>query len=511
MAMTNLMINGSSLSIQDVVDVARHHRKVELDPLAVKAIEDAQSFIVNAVNSGQVIYGVTTGFGSLSKIVVSPEDAAKLSRNIIVSHAVAVGKFLPEDYVRAGMLVRVNALAKGHSGVQVKTIQAMIDMLNKGVIPLIPEKGSLACSGDLCLLAHVARVFTEPVDDDDTADNLVTYNGETMAGKDAMKLAGIDRVRLGPKEGLAITNGSTFTAGIACLLHHDITQLARLGCASLALSMEALMAVPTAFDPRIHQVRNHRGQILVAKYIRNLVNGSTLISSKNRVQDAYSLRCAAQVQGTLFDALETTKRTFEDEINAATDNPLIFGDEVISGGNFHGEPLGVIIDYLKVALAELGSISHVRTTRLVSKDLSNGLPSMLTESPGLNSGYMIAQYTSAALFLDNQHEAVSDTINTTPTCENQEDHNSNSMNAVLHLRNIVSNVRKILAIEILCAIRGIQLRLSKQTGTLSPWSEKAYNTCIDGLGPNFKDHSLDNEISFVENTLCKLVSDNDFE
>lgn len=511
MSANKVFIDGNSLTIEDVVNVARNNYQVELDPSALKGIEASHAFINEAVDKSQVIYGVTTGFGSLSSVMISPEDTSRLSRNIIVSHSVAVGNYLPDDYVRAGMLVRVNALAKGHSGVQLATIQTMIDMLNKGVTPLVPEKGSLACSGDLCLLAHVARVFTLPIDEDDTADGLARFGNEILAGKDAMERAGIPRVKLGPKEGLAVTNGSTFTVGIACLLHSDISMLAKVGCASLALSMEALKAVPSAFDDRIHQARNHEGQITVAKYVRKLIEGSTLISNENRVQDAYSLRCAAQAQGPLFDALETSKKVFEAEINAATDNPLIFDNCVLSGGNFHGEPIGIMSDYLKIVLSELGSISHIRTTRIVSKDLSNGLPSMLAKDAGLNSGYMIVQYTSAALHLDCQHEATPDVINSNPTCENQEDHNSNSMNSVLHLRNIVSNVRKILDIEILCAVRGIQLRLEKESKKLSFWSTKAYSTIISKLGPNEKDHALDSEIDSVDSLLDKLVTEDDLE
>jgi histidyl-tRNA synthetase len=436
-----------------------------------------------------------------------------LSRNIIISHAVGVGEPMPIEWVRAGMLIRINALAKGYSGVQLQTINAVMAMMNANITPVIPRQGSLACSGDLAPLAHVFRIISRAIDDPVVGN--VFYKGEIVTGEFALNEEKIDTVLLGPKEGLAVTNGSTFTAGIACLAWYDINKLALTGCATLALTMEALTAVPGAFDERIHLVRAHEGQINVASIIRKLIDGSEFINPENRIQDPYTVRCGPQAQGPLFDTLMFAEKILVTEINSATDNPLIFADDkvILSGGNFHGQPLGAAIDYLKISLSELGAISERRTARLIDSKLNNGLPSMLCPNPGLNSGYMMSSYTCAALALDNQHLAQSDIIHSLPTCENQEDHNSNAMNAALNLQRIINNIKNILSIEVLCALRGIELRKKMpefENKKLGTFAQRIYDLIIPELVSNDRDHSIDSEIQFVNQFIMTLVRDSDF-
>jgi histidine ammonia-lyase len=513
-----LNINGSSLTIQDIVNVARYNYKVVLCESCKENIIKSNKFINDEMDKDnpKPIYGVTTGLGSLSNTIISKNDASELSRNMIISHAFSVGKEMKIEWVRAGMLVRANTLAKGYSGVKLETINTILSMLNFGITPIIPEKGSLACSGDLCLLSHIAIIFSKPIDGGDDADNDVYYNGTIVKGKVALNACNIPLITLGPKEGLALTNGSSFTAGISCLAHYDITRLFYTACGALSLSMEALLAVLEPFDERIHLIRPHEGQIYVAKIINKLIENSELIGSMNNVQDAYSIRCAPQVLGPLFDALKHVEKTLIIEINSGVDNPLIFSEynDVLSGGNFHGQSLGVAIDYLKIPLAEIGALSERRIARLLDKKLNNGLPSMLCNNPGLNSGYMISQYTAAALVLDNQHLGQSDTLNSLPTCENQEDHNSNAMNAVRNLYKIIFNIENILAIEIVCAIRGIEFRLKNNNNnkSLGKFTQKTYNKIIPLFCSNERDHLIRKEINLIKNIILenKFIDESDY-
>jgi len=458
-----ITINGNNLTIEEVDAVARGSKQVELAPEAYQAIEQSHAWVEDILAAEKPVYGINTGFGIFSDKKISQEDAAKLSRNLILSHAVATGPNLPTEVVRAAMLIRANTLAKGYSGVRPVVIETLTEMLNKGLTPLIPSQGSLGSSGDLAQLSHMALVFTTDEAGLENQSGWAEFDGLRLSGKAAMQTAGIPRLILGGKEGLAVNNGATFSAAIAALAVYDADILLQTAEVALAMSLEAMLGVRSAFDPRIHMVRNHRGQIAVAERIRQLTKGSTLLDADRRVQDAYSLRCAPQVQGAAVDALRFIRDRIQREINAATDNPLIFGPgEAISGGNFHGEPIGMVMDFLKVALTEVAGISERRTFRLTDGKLNAGLPPMLVDTPeaaGLNSGMMMPQYTAASLVLESQTLASPDSVYSLPTSAEQEDHNANAMTAARHARDIVANTAHVLAVEIYTAARALDLRL----------------------------------------------------
>lgn len=463
-----IQIDGNNLLIEEVIAVARHNEPVQIAPDAYADIQQSHTWVEEMIASEEAVYGINTGFGIFSDRKISREDAAKLSRNLIISHAVGMGPALDMEVVRAAMLIRANTLAKGFSGVRPVVIETLLEMLNRGVIPIIPSQGSLGSSGDLAPLSHLALVFTTDEHDREDESGWAEYQGQKMSGKAAMAAAGIPRIILGGKEGLAVNNGATFSAAIGALAVHDADVLLQSADIALAMSLEAMLGVRAAFDPRIHEVRNHRGQIAVAERILRLTEGSTLLEADQRVQDAYSLRCAPQVQGAAVDALLLIWDRIEREINAATDNPLIFGpDQAISGGNFHGEPIGMVMDFLKVALTEVSGISERRTFRLTDGKLNAGLPPMLVdnfEAAGLNSGLMMPQYTAASLVLESQTLASPDSVYSLPTSAEQEDHNANAMTAARHARQIVENTAHVLAIEIYTAARALDLRLREMPG-----------------------------------------------
>ena len=381
------MVTGENLTIDDVVNVALFNYSVRLSEGAIVAIKESHDAVLEMMISGKVAYGVTTGFGSLCDKMIDHEQTSQLSRNIIVSHSVGVGKPMPIDWVKAGILVRINALSRGYSGVSFDTINAMIGLLNHNIIPVIPMYGSLACSGDLCPLSHMALVISEPIEPHDTTDNEVFYNGMRMLGADAMRAANVKKSRFGPKEGLAVTNGSTFTAGIGCLCYYYASKIYKQSIASLSLCAEAMLAVPTAFDSEIHELRNQTGQIDFARSFRFMTEGSKLLGTSKKIQDAYSFRCAAQVQGVLCDRLEEFEKMLTNEINAVTDNPILITKNnvktFVSGGNFNGSYIGQYAEAIKVSLCEIGAITERRIARLVDDTMSRGLPSMLVENPGI--------------------------------------------------------------------------------------------------------------------------------
>ncbi len=457
-----ISIDGYKLTIDDLVQVARHHAPVEISAEGIENVQRSRSYLEAILKTDNPVYGVNTGFGIFAKQRISPKDSALLSRNLILSHAVGVGSALPEEITRAAMLVRANTLVKGYSGVRLELVQTLVEMLNKGVTPLVPEQGSLGSSGDLAPLSHLALVFTTDGEDRLEDSGWAMYQGKLLRGREAMSAAGIRRLVLGPKEGLSISNGATFSASIGALAIEDARRLVLIASQALAMTLEAMMGCSNAFDARLHQARGQRGQIQAAQAILDLVAGSTFIDRAYRVQDAYSLRCAPQVHGAVVDALEFVDSLIRAEINAATDNPLIFAPgEALSGGNFHGEPVGMAMDFLGIAMAELGAISERRIFRLTDGNLNDNLPPMLVDSPeaaGLNSGMMMPQYTAASLALENQTLAHPDSVNSLPTSGEQEDHNANAMTAARHTRQIIANVRHILAIELYTAARAIDLR-----------------------------------------------------
>lgn len=458
-----IQVNGQNLTIDDVVAVARKGEPVRLDATARMRMLESNQWLREIVLSDRPVYGINTGFGIFAERRISSQESLKLNRNLILSHAVATGPALPLEVVRAAMLIRANTLASGYSGVRPEVVESLLEMLNRGVTPIVPSQGSLGSSGDLALLSHLALVLSRDEQDLEEESGLADYRGECVSGKAAMLKAGIPRLILGPKEGLALNNGATFSAAIGALLVADADHWLKVAEVSLAMSLEALLGVRAAFDGRVHQVRHHPGQIEVAERVRGLTEGSTLLDAAGRVQDAYSLRCGPQVQGAARDTLNYVHQVITREINAATDNPLFFGPgEVISGGNFHGEPVGLAMDFLAIALAEVGAISERRIFRLLDGKLNYGLPPMLVDRPeaaGLNSGMMMLQYTAASLALENQTLASPDSIHSLPTSGEQEDHNANSMTAARHAQRVLENVAHILAIEVYCAARALDLRL----------------------------------------------------
>lgn len=460
-----IQIDGDHLSIEQVVAVARKFEPVEISPEGIDKIKKSRSVLENILETGHPVYGINTGFGIFADHRIPLTESKRLSRNLILSHSVGTGAFLPVEVVRAAMLVRANTLTKGFSGVRLEIVATLLEMLNRRVTPAIPEQGSLGSSGDLGPLSHLALVFTTDKEDREQESGWAFYKDQLMTGKQAMKSAGIPRLILGPKEGLAINNGATFCAALAALAAFDLGYLIEIATRAIGMSLEALMGCSSAFDPRLHEARGQTGQIEIARQVDESYRGSDLINCANRVQDAYSLRCAPQVHGAVLDTVRFASGIIEREINAATDNPLLFEPDVaLSGGNFHGEPIGLVMDYLGIAAAELGSISERRTFRLLDGNLNGDLPPMLVDSPesaGLNSGLMMPHYSAVSLVLENQTLAHPDSVHSLPTSGGQEDHNANAMTAARHARQIVDNTRHVLAIELYTAARALELRMKQ--------------------------------------------------
>lgn len=458
-----LKLTGNDLTLADIVDVARHGMKVELAEEGRQSILLARRRLDEIVSTDRPVYGINTGFGIFAEQRINRRDSAALSRNLILSHAVGTGSPLPAEVVRAAMLVRANTLTKGYSGVRIEVVETLLNMLNREVTPLVPSQGSLGSSGDLLPLSHMALVFTTDALDREEDSGSAEFMGEILSGKEAMERAGIPRIRLGPKEGLAVNNGATFSAAIAALAIEDAQHLLDVADGALALSLESVMGCRSAFDARLHEARGHKGQKYVAHHVLCLTEGSNLLDATGRIQDAYSLRCAPQVNGAARDTLDFVRSVIVNEVNAATDNPLIFENgDVVSGGNFHGEPVGMVMDYLAIAMSEVAAISERRIFRLTDGKLNSGLPPMLVDTPeaaGLNSGLMMPQYTAASLVLENQTLATPDSVHSLPTSGEQEDHNANSMTAARHARQVLLNTTHVLAIELYTAARAVDLRL----------------------------------------------------
>ena len=460
-----VQVDGEHLTIGDVVAIARQGRHVALSPLARPRIQRSRAWVEEVLERGTpTVYGINTGFGVFANVPVRAAQSARLMRNLILSHSAGVGPELDQDTVRAAMLIRANTLAKGLSGVREIVVDTLIEMLNRGVHPIVPSKGSVGASGDLAPLSHLVLVMSRGETDAEEESGLAWFKGERMSGKRAMELAQIPRVELQAKEGLALNNGTTVSAAISALAVADAENLVDHSEAALALSLEAIRGLSGAFDERLHLAAGHAGQIECAAHVRAWIEASGLVDSSPRVQDAYSFRCAPQVIGAARDALGHARRVLEEEINAATDNPLIFVDaeganKARSGGNFHGESVALAVQLLSMAVAAVGNISERRVFRLCSAHLSDGLPMMLVEGGGTNSGLMMAQVTAAALVSENKTLAHPDSVDSIPTSADQEDHVSMSMNAARHAREIVWNTTRIVGIELIAGTQGVDLRL----------------------------------------------------
>ena len=462
-------LTGENLSIEQLVAVARFGERVA--PLGERTqarMQSSSEWVKRSIHQeGKVIYGVNTGFGSLATQVIKPEQARQLSRNLILLCVCGVGQPLSDEVVRAIMVIRANMLAKGLSGVRPVVAQTLIDMLNAGVTPYVPSKGSLGASGDLAPLAHIAVVMTRAVEENDLEySGQAWYRGERLTGAQAMELAGIQRLVLDAKEGLALSNGIDFMAAAGALAVYEAETLLLHAQIAAALSLEALLGLSAAFDPALHAAGGQPGQIKIATNLRTLTEGSTLIDSMpQRVQDAYSLRCIPQVLGPIADTLCFLRERISIALNAATDNPLIFPDpsgdashRSISGGNFHGQGPAMWLDFLGIAIAEAANIAERRIFRLLTPELNTGLPAMLAPNSGLDGGLMMIQYTAAALVSDNKTLAHPDSVDSIPSCANQEDHVSMGANAARHTLEILENVGMVLAGELMTAAQAIDLR-----------------------------------------------------
>ena len=503
------------LSIPDVVAVARGGAQVpELDGDARERVEASRNTVVEALaRPGARIYGITTGYGALADTRIEAGDAARLSWNLILKCATGTGPPLPEDWVRAMLLVRANSLALGASGVRPVIIDTLVRMLNRGVTPVVPGKGSLGASGDLAPLAHMAAVATRsPGSDPDAggSEDPTAFSGEAwfegrrMDGESAMAAAGISRPGLEAKEGLALTNGTTMMVAGAALQLHDARRLLLHAEMAAALSFEALLARTAALNPRLHEANNQPGQVGTAARLRSLLSGSGLVDTDaDRVQDAYSLRCTPQVIGPVHDMVGFLWGRVEASLNAVSDNPLVFpaaGQDpgaFVSGGNFHGAGPALWLDTLGIALADVASLSDRRMFRMLTPELSAGLPAMLVESPGLHGGLMSLQYTGAALVSDNKTLAHPDSVDSIPTSANQEDHVSMGANAARHAGEILDNTRTVLAIELLGAAQAVYLR-PEGADRLGAGTRAVYEAVRKCVPPVNKDRALAEDVARLE-------------
>lgn len=488
-----VLINGRDLTIEEVIRVCRNDEEVKIAPEAVEAVKKARSYIEKKLEEKAVIYGLTTGFGKFSNIVISNEQTAELQRNLIISHTCALGNSYPRHYVRAAMLLRSNALARGNSGIRLETLQTLVDMINKGVHPIIPEKGSLGASGDLAPLSHIALALI--------GEGKVEYKGEILDARTAMKSAGITPVVLEAKEGLALNNGTQMMTAVGLNVLWDAMSLQKVADIACALTGEALHAIKKAYDHKVHDLRGHGGQITAAENMLTLLEGSknALPLQPTKVQDPYTLRCAPQIHGASRDAISYAYDMVSREINAVTDNPIVFpdDDEVISGGNFHGQPMALTFDFLKMAISELANVSERRTERLVNPALSEGLPAFLTKDGGVCSGFMIAQYAAASMVSENKvydHPACVDSI---PSSANQEDHVSMGTTSARTAAMVLDNAQKIIGIEIASAAQAIWLRQEMgEAGidNLAPATKAAYDYIRTVSAPVERDVIMHDEL-----------------
>ncbi len=454
-----LVIDGNTLKLSDIRDVSARNRHVELSPVAREKVAKARALVDKIAAGDEPAYGINTGFGTLAEVRIEKNDLRQLQRNLIVSHAAGVGSPLSIPEARALLLLRCNVLAKGHSGVRVSTLELGLEMLNRGVTPVVPERGSVGASGDLAPLAHLALVFI--------GEGEAFFDGVRMPGRDALRKAGLDPVILEAKEGLTLVNGTQAmcAVGVPTLLNAE--ELADLFDLAGAITIEGMLGSHRPFIEEVHAVRPHPGHGTVSRHMRQILQGSQLVVSHadcHKVQDPYSLRCIPQVHGAARDGLTFARGILEVEVNAGTDNPLVFAEaeELVSAGNFHGQPVSLALDVVAMALTQLSSISERRVEQMVNPSLS-GLPPFLAKNSGLNSGFMIAQVTSAALVAESRilcHPASVDSI---PSSAGREDHVSMGMTAALKARQVAEHARHVLAIELLVASQALDFREPHKT------------------------------------------------
>jgi len=497
-----LQITGQSLTIQQIAEVAARREGVALSAAARERVEKARQVVEKIVAEGRTVYGVNTGFGKLSDVSIDRADLRQLQLNLVRSHSCGLGDPLSEEEARAMVLLRANVLASGFSGARPLVIDTLIAMLEKGVTPVIPEKGSVGASGDLAPLAHLALAAI--------GEGEAFYDGERLPSKAALERAGVAPLQLEVKEGLALLNGTQAMGAVGGLALHRAERLVRLADVAGAMTLEALRGTPVAFDERIHDARPHPGQIAVAAHLRELLRDSEIrashVDNDPRVQDAYSLRCMPQVHGAVRAALAHAREVVEIESGSATDNPLVFSDtgEVLSGGNFHGAPLALVFDYAAIALTDLVSITERRIDRLVNPDSNEGLPPFLTSQPGISSGFMMLQVTAAALLNEAKVLAHPASVDNVPTDGGKEDHVSMGMTSATKLRSVVKLAEMATAIELMTAAQALDYRAPLAPGR---GAAQAYDL-VRGLVPSLTvDRATAKDIEQLTNAIKRGVFD----
>ncbi len=493
--MTEAFILGESrFTAEALAAVAREGARVALADGARRRIRAARKLVERWIAEGRVIYGMTTGFGMLSDVIIPAKDSRRLQENILMSHAAGVGEPLDMETVRAVLVLKANDLARGQAGVRLETVDLLVACLNQGIHPVVPSQGSVGASGDLAPLAHLSLVLT--------GRGEAFYRGKRVSGRTALSKCGLDPLTLEAGEGLALVNGTQVMTAIGALALHDAVRLGKNADIVAAMSLEVLMGSRTEFDPRIHRARPHPGQAAVADNLLRITKESEIISSHKdcgRIQDAYTLRCSPQVHGASKDAAAYARKALETEMNSSTGNPVIFAEDetFLLGGNFHGQPVALALDFLGMGICEWGAISERRVERLVNPQLS-GLPAFLVADGGLNSGFMLAQYTAAALVSENKVLAHPACVDSIPTSANKEDHVSMGTVSARKCRTILKNVEHVIAIEMLCAAQALDLftNLKPGKGTLA-----AYQAIRKRIGHLDADRILSKDIT----TMTDLV------
>ncbi len=492
--MQDILLGFDNMTIEDLVAIARNGAGVQLTKASEERIVKTRKLIEKLLRKEKAIYGITTGFGALSDVTIPNKDSATLQTNILMSHAAGVGNPLEEEIVRATLALRIKDMARGHTGIRLETLLQLIRLLNEKICPVVPEKGSVGASGDLVPLAHLSLVLLGMGE--------AFYKGKRLSGKEALKKCGMDPIRLKAAEGLALVNGTQVMTAIAGLAVYDSLRLSKMIDIAASINLEVLMGSKTEFDPRIHQLRPHLGQALAADNMDRITRDSEIITSHKdcrRIQDAYTLRCSPQVHGASKDAISYALNVVKIEMNSSTGNPLIFPEtqEFLLGGNFHGQPVALAMDFLCMAVSELANISERRIERLVNPKLS-GLPAFLVSDGGLNSGFMLAQYTAASLVSENKvlsHPACVDSI---PTSANKEDHVSMGTISARKCREIIKNTENVIAIELLCGSQAMDLftNMKPGEGTMA-----AYNVIRGTVSHMDSDRILSKDIEAVKSLM----------
>lgn len=499
----SIILSGHGLTVKNIARIARGFEYVEIDQSSRYKLEQSRAFVDKVVNEGRVIYGLTTGFGSFKDKTITKEQTKTLQVNLIRSHATGVGEPLSEDMVRAAIVVRINSLLQGHSGVRPIVVDKLVEILNKKIYPFVPSKGSVGSSGDLAPLSHIILVLL--------GEGEVIVEGQRRQTSEIINQCSFEPIELFSKEGLALNNGTAVQAGIGSLALFDALELAKIADISCALSLEVLMGTLSAYKAKVHALRPHPGQRDAANNIRTLCSDSEMMKSHQncgRVQDSYSLRCAPQVHGASRNALMHILEVMECEINSVTDNPLLFpeDDEAISAGHFHGEPVAQVMDYLKIAVCELANISERRIAKMTDPFASEGLPAFLVPDieGGLSSGYMIPQYVAAALVSENKVLAHPASVDSIPTSANQEDHVSMGTIAARQAYEITKNVRQVLAIELMCAAQAADLREPLKLGKGTAIAHSTIRKHVDRLE---KDRILYPDIEKISYAIPEIISE----